>query len=353
MSAEPDYVVTTGDYIEEWMHDNGVNGAELARRLGVSSKHVSELLSGKAALSQSVSIALSDVTGVPARLWNMYEAAYRGELAKRDAVERYEQQYEQAKAFPLKYLRERGVITAATRDKAGTVRDLLDFFGVASLDAWRRTWSEGSVAYRRSAVVRADAAEIAVWLTLAERKAAIGDLPPFDAALLRAKLPELRRLTAGSVQEAVASAVALVREAGVALCFVPPVPGLGVYGATRWLNGSPVVQLSLLRKTDDQLWFTLFHEIGHVLLHGDDRQLHLIDDESAAESEANDFASDTLIPTSYLPRLPLTRNIAAVEQLATDLGIAPSIVLGRAQRETKDFAWGHRLKRKVAIESVS
>lgn len=69
MSATPNYVVSTGDYIAEWMEDEGINQAELSRRLGTSRKHVSELLSGKASLSHEVALDLERVTGVPARLW--------------------------------------------------------------------------------------------------------------------------------------------------------------------------------------------------------------------------------------------------------------------------------------------
>ena len=43
-------------------------------------------------------------------------------------------------------------------------------------------------------------------------------------------------------------------------------------------------------------------------------------------------------------RLPSGRNIAAVRDLAAELGIAPSIVLGQAQRATQDFAWGQKLR---------
>ncbi len=113
----------------------------------------------------------------------------------------------------------------------------------------------------------------------------------------------------------------MLREVGVALCFVPAVPGLGIHGATRWIKGHPVIQLSLLWKCDDQLWFTLFHELGHVLLHGR-KELFLLGEHTAAESEADDYASRLLIPGKYLARLPRERNLAAVEALASELGIA-------------------------------
>lgn len=163
---------------------------------------------------------------------------------------------------------------------------------------------------------------------------------------LEESIPDLRRLTTEEPLPAIEQARVVLRSAGVVLCLVPPVPGLGIHGATRWLNGTPVIQLSLLQKSDDQWWFTLFHEIGHVLLHRES-DLYLLGDDADVEQEADAFATDTLIPAEYRDLLPRTRNLSAIEQLAYELGIAPSIVLGQAQRVTGDYAWGQGLKRKI------
>jgi len=347
MTTTPDYIVTTGDFIAEWMEDEGINAAELARRLGVTPKHVSELMSGKAPLSPQLALALDRVTGIPARLWNLYESGYRGALAREAADDDLEEQFDQAKRFPLKYLRKFGFVTAPARDHAGIVRQLLSILGVANIDAFWKTWAHGSVAYRRSAVGHEDAPALAVWLALAERQHdGLRDVPEFNRPRLKSLIPTLRRLTSSEDPlAAVREAEARLRDAGVVLCFVPPVPGLGIHGATRWLHGTPVVQLSVLWKSDDQLWFTLFHELGHILLHGD-KELYLNGADNTAEEEANTYAADVLIPREFVHRLPTTRDVGAVTTLADELGIAPSIVLGRAQRETKDYAWGHHLQQK-------
>lgn len=346
MTATPNYIVTTGDFIAEWMEDEGINAAELARRLGSSRKHVSELLSGKAPLSHEVALDLERVTGVPARLWNLYESTYRGDLARRAYDEELAAQYDQASAFPLQYLRKFGYVTASARDRAGTVRQLLEILRVADLDAFWATWRHGSIAYRRAATARNDVAKLATWLALAELETdERSEAPPFDRAGLHGLLPGLRTLTASpDPAEAVRSAIEQLHTVGVMLCFVPAVPGLGIHGATRWIGGRPLIQLSLLWKSDDQLWFTLFHELGHVLLHGD-KDLYISGDHTTAEDEANTWASDLLIPPAIAASLPRGRDISAVQAIAADLGIAPSIVLGRVQRETKDYAWGHTLRR--------
>ena len=346
MTATLNYVVTTGDHISEWMDEEGINAAELARRLGVTPKHISELLNGKAPLSHQLALALERVTSIPARIWNLYEANYRSQLASRAADDDLAEQYERAKEFPLRYLRKYGYITAPARDRAGTVRELLSILGVANVEAFWATWTQGSVAYRRRAVARKDPTALATWLALAERHHdGVHDVAAFDRAGLERLVPELRALTVGDPIAAISETIERLREVGVVLCFIPPVPGLGIHGATRWLNETPVIQLSLLWKSDDQLWFTLFHELGHVLLHGD-KELYLTGESNTVEAEANDYASELLIPSDAEHLVPKTRDIGAIRALAEELGIAPSIVLGRAQRETQDFAWGHELKRK-------
>lgn len=344
MTTLPDYAVSPGDHIEEWLDDQGINAAELARRLDVTPKHVSELLSGKAPLSATVSLGLERVTGIPARIWNRFEAGYREDLARLAETDKLAAQYEHAKLLPLAYLRKWKFISAPARDKAGTVREVLAIFGIAHLDAFDATWVHGKVAYRKATLASDKVYERATWLALGERHAGLDKLGDYDKAALEALLPELRALTAhDNPVQAIDEVTELLRGVGVALCLIPPIPGFGVHGATRWINGHPVVQLSVRGKKDDQLWFTLFHELGHVLLHSH-KAIFLQGAGDQAEAEADAFASSTLVPDHYRDRLPTGRNIGAVRELATELGIAPSIVLGQAQRLTTDFAWGQELR---------
>ena len=351
-AAHPDYVVPTGDFIEEWMEEEGINAAELARRLDVSRKHISELLRGKAPLSHDMALRLENTTGVPARIWNLHETGYQAALARQAADAKLIAQYDRAKEFPLGYLRKHSFITAPARDKAGTVRGLLQFFGISSMDAFQATWHQGAVAYRRSAVGHHDPHRLATWLRAAEQNCTPGDFPAYDRESLEAALPELRSLTVEDPAQAVQRAQALLRDCGVALTLVPAMPGLGTHGATRWIQGHPLIQLSDLWKCDDQLWFTLFHEIAHVLLH-ESNGLYLNNDHDSHEKEADTYASRFLVPEDYEDRLPRHRNLDEVKELAKELGIAPSIVLGQAQHRTGDYAWGHSLKRKVTITDLA
>src|SRR5699024_4610841 len=195
MATTPDYAVPTGEFIAEWMSENDLNAAELSRRLGVSRKHVSELLAGKASLSRDLALALERVTAVPARIWNQYESLFREDKARLVADAELASQYDVARAFPLSYLRKHGYLRADTADRAGTEAELLAIFGVASLDAWHQTWEAGSVADRRTLTARPKTEELATWLTLGERSVTQPAPAAYDEAALRDLIPELRALT--------------------------------------------------------------------------------------------------------------------------------------------------------------
>ncbi|MDR0786679.1 MAG: ImmA/IrrE family metallo-endopeptidase [Gemmatimonadota bacterium] len=348
MTPTLDYIVPTGEYIAEWMEEAGINAAELSRRLGVTPKNVSELLSGKAPLSHQLALSLERVSGIPARLWNLYESGYRNALARVREREGLEAQFGRAQLFPLSWLRKYGYLKASRTDRAEVVGQLLSILGVGSFDALDETWAKGSIAYRRAAVNREDAPALITWLALADRYLEeLIDLPAYNREGLKNLIPRLRSLTAAEdLRAAVDEAVGWLRSVGVVLCFTPPISGLGIHGATRWVKEHPLIQLSLRGKSDDQLWFTLFHELGHVLLHSP-KELFLHEGSREAEEEADEFASRILVPPEYHARLPRKRDLQAIRDLASEMGIAPSIVLGQAQRITNDYSWGHALKRKL------
>jgi Zn-dependent peptidase ImmA (M78 family) len=127
----------------------------------------------------------------------------------------------------------------------------------------------------------------------------------------------------------------------VALVLLPALPRSRVSGVSRWLAPNrALIQLSGRFKTDVQLWFTLFHEAGHLLLHS--KKAIFLDGEtrgeSKAEREANVFAADLLIPPDEWARIRSVGNqgkwsYKKVREIAIHLGVSPGIVVGRLQYE--------------------
>ena len=96
-------------------------------------------------------------------------------------------------------------------------------------------------------------------------------------------------------------------------------------------------------KSDDHLWFTFFHEAGHILLHGKraafvdlvEGKSGLMHAKNAQEAEANSFAMDFLIPPSAYRTFREAGQFGVVDlrRFAKAIGIAPGIVVGRLQHD--------------------
>ena len=131
----------------------------------------------------------------------------------------------------------------------------------------------------------------------------------------------------------------LFADAGVAFVVVPELPRTGANGVARWLtNRKALIQLNLRYKWQDIFWFTLFHEVCHVLRHANQKIIiDGIDKNGPLEDEANQWAADFLLPpdawSQFRRRTPL--NKSSIIAFAREIGIAPGIVVGRLQREQR------------------
>ena len=226
--------------------------------------------------------------------------------------------------------------------KQDLVEPLLRFFGAASPAGWKAHCDPMQLQFRRARPSRqTDVAAITAWLRMGELQAARLNLGDYSAARLQAALPALRALSRQRAEHIAPQLVRLCAEAGVALVFVPALPGTHVSGVARWLNGKPLMQLSLLGKWNDGFWFGFFHEVAHVLKHP--MRAIFLDDaahgdtvESAEEQEANRFATDTLIPRALQPQLnTLALDAASIEAFAAEAGVHAGVVVGQLQHRRR------------------
>jgi len=347
---KPDYSIHPGEILGETLQAQSISQAEFASRCGLSEKHVSQIINGKASITSETALTFERVLGARARLWMNLESNHRLHVARRAEQDRLSSYVEWTSRFPLQALAKRGWIPSPC-SKQEKARALLEFFGVSSPQAWEKQYEQLIVAYRKSPAFKSSREAVASWLRIGNLEAAEASTEPFDKTRFRDALAEIRGLTRLPASEFEPRMKQLCREAGVALVFVPELPKTRLSGATRWISSDKALIVQSLRhRKDDHFWFTFFHEAAHVLLHG--KRAVFIDEESMdatdEEEEADAFAAEHLIPEAEYnafigtPRLSKARGRA----FAGALGIAPGIVVGRLQRDgVIPFNWFNDLKR--------
>jgi len=336
----PDQVSLPGETLQEVLDDRQMSQAELAERTGRPKKTINEIVKGKAAITAETALQLERVLGIPASFWNNLERNYQEYVARRQEEALLEESTDWLEQVPVKTLEKYGWIERQSR-QVDKVREVLSFFGVASPSEWAQVFQVPQASFRHSLAFQSEPGALAAWLRKGELEAQGIRCAPFDKGRFQSALAKARALTVEEPEVFVPKLTSLCAAGGVAVVFVRELPKCRVHGATRWTSpNKALIQLSLRYKTNDHLWFSFFHEAGHILLHG--KRLIFIEAGRAStgpeEEEANRFASDLLIPPRALEEL---RHLAQarwpsevrVRSFAKQIGIAPGIVVGRLQHE--------------------
>jgi len=348
----PDYLVTPGEVLDDYLEGLGMTQAELAARTGLTKKTVNEIIKGKSPITPETALKLERSLGRPAHFWNNLERQFQEDRTRFAEEKRLQSHLDWLKKVPVNHLANFEWISKE-RDKVSQLKEVLQFFGVASPEQWLTVWREHQVAYRQTQRFESCAESVSAWLRKGEIEAIKIQCPSFNIRRFQEVLDIIRELTVEAPNVFQDRLIELCASAGVALVFVPELPKIGVYGATRWLGDKAVIQLSLRYKSNDHLWFTFFHEAGHIIKHG--RKEIFIEGnglDEQKEKEADAFARDRLIPPAEFRQFLLSwdgRSLAPVKAFAKKIKIASGIVVGRLQYD-KHLPNSHGNKLKVFFE---
>ncbi len=336
-----DFATSPGETLQDTIDTLGMSQVELAERAGLDKKTINQIIKGIEPVTHKTALALEKVLSVPARFWLNLEANYREHLARAEEQERLSEYADWARAFPYREMAKKQFIEGTSKAEEKAMH-LLRYFGVSTPTQWQACYAEMSLelSYRKSNHVSEKIAGISAWLRQGELLANQTETAPFDAVRFKAALVQIRGFTTQAPAEFYPKMQELCAEAGVIYHLVPELPGLGISGVMRWFQKRPMIQQSLLFKTNDHFWFTFFHEARHVLQNR--KKSIFLEGEKAAtrdtdrEEDANRFAADLLIPSSDWNAFTQDTNAfnpAAVTRFAKSINIHPGIVSGRLLRE--------------------
>lgn len=333
---KPDYAVPPGETLREVLEYKGMNQSQLSERMGRPIKTINEIINGKAAITTETALQLELVLGVSSRFWNNLERNYRETLARLEERKRLKAHVKLLRQYPIREMTNHKWIEPC-KDDIDKVKELLGFFGVSSPGQLKRMQAAGRAVFRKSRIFSSDYGALDAWMRKGELEAIEVPCDPYDDALFRATLSNVRTLSTREPDVFVPELSEICARCGVAVVFIPELMKSRACGVTRWLSRQKaLIQLSLRYKTNDHLWFTFFHEAGHIILHGKQHTFIETDKEDdSKEEEADRFASDLLIqPMDYEEFLKAGRfNESAVREFADKIGIAPGIVVGRLQHD--------------------
>lgn len=319
-----------GATIKEQLQDKGMSQKEFATRMELSQKHVSKLINGEVQLTLDVAVRLEMVLGIPAKFWNKLEATYREKLIKANAENEMDEDKGIAKKIPYKEMSDYGWVPITKKIEEKVV-NLRKFFGVVRLGLMKDMRLSG-IACRRLAETEKSNYALMAWAQQARIEARDIKTSLIDLKTLEERLPEIRSMTTLDPEVFCEQLEKLLADCGIAIVFLPHMDGSFLHGATFIDGKKIVIGLTVRGKDADKFWFSLFHELGHIILgHVNNIDGTTEDDEKAADQ----FAQEILIPKvdfdAFVSQNDLSRS--SIRDFADKEGIQCGIVVGRLQKD--------------------
>lgn len=319
------------------------------------------LLTGDVAIDEAVAGGLAATVGGTTTFWLRRQGLYEASLGRvvdavlaSDGDAWLENVPVPTSAGPVNRGR-----TAADCRRAAIERRLV-FFDINGAEAWSRRYGtlRCETRFRESAAFEVHLGATAMWLRQGELEATLVSTAAWDPDGLSTAIGEIVELSRISQPVRFLPRLrALLARFGIALVVVRAPEGCRASGAARMLSPTKMMVLTSFRhRSDDHFWFTLLHEIGHLLLHGGRT---FIDEEGAGddelEREANAFAADAIIPPDRQPELvSLRADYASVMRFSRRLRVAPGLTVGQMQhRGLIQRNWLNKLRRTWTWDEIN
>ena len=322
------------------MDQAGLTARDLVPFIGSRSK-VSEVLSGKRAITMAMARALHQHLGITADtlLRELGASAHQVEWS-----------IDWAK-FPLRAMSKAGLIPDVQRIKDNAEELVTSLMRRAGVSA-----PNPAMLFRKNddRRVNAKADDYALQAWCWQVMARARERTPASSYAQGTITPDFLRTVAqlSVFEDGPNRARDLLFQHGIRFEVVPHLPKTYLDGAALLLDdGEPVIGLTLRYDRIDNFWFTLLHEMAHVGLHLEDggEDTAFVDDLSlrdvnkgrgdVREEQADEMAEEALIPWEAWEDSPVRQGPTPmrVMSLAQTLGVHPAIIAGRVRHEQGNY----------------
>lgn len=326
-----------GSYIEDIIDELNITQDEFAKRMGVSSKTISKIVNGKANITEVLAEKLSRFTGISFKTWMNLQASYNKKVIEIKNKMALDEEKEIAKEIDFNYFKkELKIIEDKTYRINEKIEFLRRFLNISSLSYLKNF--NTNVSYRNNkisddinenSVIKSNVMlEIAI--NIARKKAD----KSLNIEKLKSKSNDIRKLI--NINENVYEKLEeILYDCGIILVTLPYFKGSNLNGAVyKFNNGSVLLLITDKQKRSDIFWFTLLHEIGHII--NKDFNSNLDKKKyDYNENKADKFAQDFLInPISYKKFVENHEfDRESLEKFAKDNFITSDIVVGRLKND--------------------
>ncbi len=282
-----------GYYIKEIVDESGLTQEDFAKRLDTTPKNLSIIIHGDQSLSRDMAMKLSRMLGTSVEYWLNIQKKYDAMIVEFESDKELDVEREIFKYIDYTYFRQNFGLPDLPRRVNEQIKALREFLNIATLSilkdrdlavSFRSYSSEPSL----SNIINAN-----TMVQIAINKTINTETVKFNKKKFEEMVKYALSLTT-SHDEFFTIIRRKFLEAGVVFVVLPNLKNSGINGATKKVGDKMMLMVNDRRAYSDTFWFTLFHEIGHII--NGDYGLTFSNENEGKEDNADLYAQNTLIP---------------------------------------------------------
>lgn len=314
-----------GKYLKDYLEFNNISQTEFASRLGISQKHMNEILNGKMSITLERSAQIYRLTKIPIEF--IINAENRKNvteyLMEKYGDEQNIQDMIKKQFFMSELIRRKWIDFKDSSNAVQNYMDLIDFLKVTDLEALSKV--QEKTLFKKTGE---DINKLSLWIARCDEiaiKQKVKEYNPiaFNFLIEDLKLEAYKNYSLENIKR-------ILNSYGIYFVVEKALTGTKVRGCIRVKGRNPAIYITKNYMGKDSFFFELFHELGHCKSdYNEAKNKVIVEGNEEQEQRADKFALNTMIPEEVWNKIKLDYTESNLLEISEKNKISMSFIVGR------------------------
>lgn len=319
-------MVYFGIYLKDYLEFNNISQSEFAVRLGISKKHMNEVLNGKASITLEMAANIERLTGISS---NFIIKIENERIISQKLLDKYSSEKNIKKVLKDEYsvneLKNRKWLVFKDETNAFQIAmDLLDFLKVKDFDVLDRL--EEKTLFKKKGN---DFKKLSLWIARCDELCLSQKVDKYVSDNFENIVLELKKHSykKGIDMDGIRK---ILNKYGVFFVYEKALPGTKVRGCFKVKLNQPAIYITSNYASKGSLYFELFHELGHMKSDFNEAKSKVIvEGNDLQEKRADEFAINAMINEKVWEKIIQDMSIDNLQKISRENRIPMSFIVSR------------------------
>ncbi len=320
-------MVCFGNYLRDYLEARDISQSEFATRIGVTQKHMNEILNGKTGINIEMAGNIERLTGISS---SFIVAIENRKKLEENLLKKYE-----SKEKISKYIKEEFCVNELKKkrwirfkDETNIIQiciDLLNFMKIKDFDVIPEL--ERKTLFKKSGE---NFAKLTLWVAHCDKTTEEQKVEEYKSSNFNDLIKEIKEYAYVTDNYNSLEIQKILNKYGIYFCEEKALSGTKVRGCFKVRGKKPAIYTTKNYCAKDSFFYELFHELGHCKSDYNEAQKKVIfEGNEKQEKRADQFALETMIPNKVWNLIEKDFSEKNIIDISIKYKIPISFIVGR------------------------